>query len=596
MRLFKKILIGLGAVLVLLIGAAFVVVSTLDLNAYRGEIADRVQQATGRKFELRGKIDATFLSASPSVIVRDVGLSNATWGTRADMAKFERLEMEVELWPLISGVLKINKLVLVGADVFLETNAQGAKNWVFVPAVPRPLTTNTPPMPTADPSRNSGLQPQIVELRVEKSTFTYHDAVTKSTQSIGLKEIVLRPSANDNKVAIEIEGEYNGQKISTKGTIGSLESLSARTDKYPMKLDIGFADSDLAVELIADLSGAVTRMTGMVASKRLALDKLAGAPPKTPAPQGGILPIHPLPLSALRIANVDLDLKIDELTTGGRKFANVQGKIVIKDAKLSLAPLSAMLGAGTITANLVVDGTEGIQASVIGKLTGRNLALRDLTPVASAPASFDADVAGRGGSIKAIASTLNGRIAVNVGPGPINNQLFDFMSKGLVNAVTPWAPRGQALALTCIVARFDFVSGVGRSRVLVIDTNRATLVGDGVVNLAREAVDILIVPSTKEKSLASVAALIPVRVQGPINAVSITPDPSQAAQEAAKTVIKVAEIPLDIVGNLLGERRQQQASPCGVANARATGQVTPGQQQPRQQQQPGILQRINPLR
>src|SRR3546814_1655749 len=107
--------------------AGVVVVQNMDFNQYKGLIAAKVKEATGRDLAINGDLKLDILTLSPSLVVNDVRFANAEWGSRPDMAVVERFEAEVALLPLISGNLVIQRIVLVGADILIETNKQGSR-------------------------------------------------------------------------------------------------------------------------------------------------------------------------------------------------------------------------------------------------------------------------------------------------------------------------------------------------------------------------------------------------------------------------------------------------------------------------------------
>jgi hypothetical protein len=132
----------------------------------------------------------------------------------------------------------------------------------------------------------------------------------------------------------------------------------------------------------------------------------------------------------------------------------------------------------------------------------------------------------------------------------------------------------------------------------VIDTTRATAYGSGWVSLGSETLDLAFAPTTKGKSLASVAAIVPVRVHGPILKPSATPDLSRTPEEVVKSVIGVVELPGEIVSSIFGRPSQaQRGAGCGGEPAAAPAN------RGAQKESPGILDRggdvlkkLNPFR
>ena len=129
MRL-RTILIAAAGVVVVAVGAVATILLTTDFNQYRGLIADELKQATGRDVAIGGDFQLA-ISLTPTVAVNDVTLANAEWGSRPQMVTLRRLEAEMELLPLLSGEIRIKRIVLVGADILLERDKKGRANWIF---------------------------------------------------------------------------------------------------------------------------------------------------------------------------------------------------------------------------------------------------------------------------------------------------------------------------------------------------------------------------------------------------------------------------------------------------------------------------------
>jgi hypothetical protein len=197
-------------------------------------------------------------------------------------------------------------------------------------------------------------------------------------------------------------------------------------------------------------------------------------------------------------------------------------------------------------------------------------------------------------------AALSGHVTATVGSGPVHSDFYAVLSTSPLSAVNPLGVGEGPPRLNCIVARFDFAGGRGQSRVLLADSTRTTVLGRGVVLLGDEYVDILFVPSTKQVSAASVASLVPVRLRGPLANPSFAPDPGQAAMETAKSIIGLAELPLNIVGSVLGFGRitgRGGGDTCAAAIARAGGAAPAGtgQSAPARRDGGGFLDRLNPF-
>src|SRR5258708_73814 len=100
MRIVWKILVGAGVTLALLVAAVVVLVLTVDASALLGPVRDRIKAATGRDLDVKGGIRFA-LSLEPKLVLKDVTLSNASWGSAPQMIAAERLELDFALMPLL---------------------------------------------------------------------------------------------------------------------------------------------------------------------------------------------------------------------------------------------------------------------------------------------------------------------------------------------------------------------------------------------------------------------------------------------------------------------------------------------------------------
>ena len=227
MRL-KHVLIGLVVLVVVIVGGAFIAIKSIDFNEYRSTIADQVKQATGRELKIAGTLDVG-LSLTPTVAVDDVTFANAAWGSRPEMATIKRFETELQLIPLIFGDIKVNRVVLKGADILLETDAKGQANWNFGPAGAAAQGE------TAPSNGAAGNLPLVNKITFEDVTITYKDGVAKKTQTVAFQKFSAEMADAVSQIALEIVANLNGNPISANGTIGSLSGIVAN---QPMPIDL----------------------------------------------------------------------------------------------------------------------------------------------------------------------------------------------------------------------------------------------------------------------------------------------------------------------------------------------------------------------
>jgi AsmA protein len=150
-RGLKWALAGLAGAGLLAGGGVVALVAAVDAGSLTPRIVAAIEAATGRAVTLGA------VSLRPGLVPRmtaqDATLANLPGGSRPEMARIRRLEVQVALLPLLRGAVDIRAIAIDGADILLETTPDGP-NWVLRPA-PRPDAAPAPPGPVAAPARRS---------------------------------------------------------------------------------------------------------------------------------------------------------------------------------------------------------------------------------------------------------------------------------------------------------------------------------------------------------------------------------------------------------------------------------------------------------
>ncbi len=125
LNLFFKIL---SAILVVIIIAVIVFVSTFDVNNYKAEIIEQVENTTGRTFAIDGDMN---LSIFPWIgfKIDKVSLGNAKGFEAAQFASIDQLDIKVHLLPLLKKEFEVKKLYLHGLELSLEIAKDESNNW-----------------------------------------------------------------------------------------------------------------------------------------------------------------------------------------------------------------------------------------------------------------------------------------------------------------------------------------------------------------------------------------------------------------------------------------------------------------------------------
>ncbi len=175
------------------------------------------------------------------------------------------------------------------------------------------------------------------------------------------------------------------------------------------------------------------------------------------------------------------------------------------------------------------------------------------------------DVAGSGDSVRQIMASLGGTTDFNMGPGQIDNRFARILLSDLFQLIASGGADGSDL--NCVLSRFSITGGIAQSTALVLDTNGATILGEGNVDLRSEEPDILLVPNAKQTNLANLA--VPVRIRGTLADPSVAPAPQAMAEGLVGSVGGIGTGIFSVLSGSGGSTAEGGGNACVAAVDRA---------------------------
>lgn len=127
-KIVKRILIVVGAVILLLIVAVGVIFVVIDPNDYRDELSQMAYKATGRQIEFRGDISLKILP-SLAFSIKDVNVAQPEGFGEGAMAHVDELDLKMALFPLLKKEVQVDAVGLNGLTLNLIKNAEGHYNF-----------------------------------------------------------------------------------------------------------------------------------------------------------------------------------------------------------------------------------------------------------------------------------------------------------------------------------------------------------------------------------------------------------------------------------------------------------------------------------
>ncbi|MDZ7713753.1 MAG: AsmA family protein [Rhodovibrio sp.] len=244
----KKLIYALLAVLFVLVAAVLLLPSLIDWNAYKDQLAQQVERATGRDITVDGPVSLSLLP-SPAFSAQQVTLANVDGGRDQPMARIADLRVRVALAPLLQGQVEVEQLVLVEPQLLLERTPDGRANWRFGDAAGK----------SAGPSGNDGRasldtgllgQVSLQNVRVVDGTLRFIDPAAGIDRRFTALDARLSAQALSGPFEAEGSLESTGIPLEFDGQLGRLGGGGPAP--YSLRVQLSGTDAH------ADLGGALS--------------------------------------------------------------------------------------------------------------------------------------------------------------------------------------------------------------------------------------------------------------------------------------------------------------------------------------------------
>lgn len=230
------------AVALILIVALVRVVKTIDADRYKEQVVAWVGHETGRQLTFEGPLSFR-LSLHPALVAEGVSLANPIGAPRPEMVRLDHAEAEIGLLPLLWGEVRIERIVIDGADLLLAQDGQGRGNWEFAAA---PSVGEPPPDLPEGAIR-------VTQLTARGLVVHFQDP---EAQSLVIERATLDADGLAAPIALSLDGQWNGKKLSVTGLLGSLKEVFL--DEKPLAVRLKM----LAPGVVASAEGTVRTQPG----------------------------------------------------------------------------------------------------------------------------------------------------------------------------------------------------------------------------------------------------------------------------------------------------------------------------------------------
>lgn len=284
LKLSFRLLMLLIFCLVLSIG---LLVSFVDPNNYKDQLAAQISQQAGRAFKINKRLSWSFFPGV-KIVAEDVSLANRDGFGNAPMLQAEQIGFGVNLLPLLHGQIDINKISVKKAVIQLAINKQGKNNWTK----PSQATNEN----TAAKTKSSGFF-KLNRLDVRNMTIS-HATITLNDQRIPRRTTLIDVNYTGRFSLRDIGGSVGESHVASPlyilrqlNVVGRLRAGALTVNKFKardLKADINVLNDKLTIkpisidlydgrydgQVMVDVSGAAPSMQFNQAITRLNLAAL----------------------------------------------------------------------------------------------------------------------------------------------------------------------------------------------------------------------------------------------------------------------------------------------------------------------------------
>lgn len=482
----RRLLIGLGSLLFMLVTIVLVVPLFLPKDEIKRQVVQQVDDRLGWRLRLDGPVSLSLFPAF-SLTADKVGVAGEAGADGIEFAKAERIEFGLGWGGLLSGNIQVTGISLEQPDIYLEVGPNGTTSWEPRRDLPIETTPGSDEATAPAPSASEPVSPAEPEtastptqgylksigvdrLQITGGTVTWKDQSTD--QPIRISNLDLSLSAPDLAGEVALESQFVLQEIPLALTGNLTNPLGmAAGEQVPVVLTLSSGENSLTIdgnggitparaEFALEASGPSLKALAALAGQDLGTDPGAF---KLDAKVAG---------NEATVSVADMHLLLGQLSLGGALDADlaglvpeVSGRLVLKDGSIAdLLQLSgqSLPASGTLSADLAFE-TVGLTGDEL--LAG--LDINGTVRVA------DGEIGGLG-----LASAVGGDPEAD----KLTNLAMQVELEGLENPISmsgalSW--RGEAFSLTGEAATAKLLAGQAAPVSVTVKSNRLSAGFDG---------------------------------------------------------------------------------------------------------------------
>lgn len=339
-----------------------------------------------------------------------------------------------------------------------------------------------------------------------------------------------------------------GVEVPAFGRLKLNATVSGEGDTWrlsDMVLRVG--DSEVAGEVSADLGAARPKVEARLRSDFINLDTFTDPDrPENRKPDPFVFDRDPFPMAALGAIDLQAEVAVKQVVSNKLLVQDFAAALTLAQGRLTMKGATARIGGGPARFNLSIDGRTARPAlqgdwTLSGGNLGQMLQRLFGTDEVSGTVQARGRLSGRGLSLREIASGADGRFELVVSRGRLKTSALELIAADLLSELNFLKEKRDYANLNCLAAAFDVKKGIATPTVLLLDSDRMVMTGEGRVDLRDESLKLTLKPKPKNPSLLSLAT--PIDVRGTLADPNFAPSPTGLLGGAALAILGNLVVP-----------------------------------------------------
>ncbi len=248
--MMKKLAYAIGAIVALLIIAVIAAPFLIPAERIKTELMIAANDATGRTLSIDGDFGVSVFPVL-GLNASKVSFSNAPTSDVANMATIEELTIELNLIPLLSGNVSVDKFILNEPVIVLEVDKNGKKNWEFE-GTAADAKTKEAESDTSTEQGDLGISDlNLGDVQIKNGSITYKDLQGGVTHEITQANLALELLGLDQPFKTNGSAVWKGEKIELATELGALRAV---LENKPTSADISVNSSKVSLNFNGDIT------------------------------------------------------------------------------------------------------------------------------------------------------------------------------------------------------------------------------------------------------------------------------------------------------------------------------------------------------